>query len=93
MPKLSTQEALRHLGGSEIEIRDGLREFAKSARVASAPKTLRKYAKRWVAIYKSRIIGSNTTFDALLEELKAKNVSLRETAIRYIDDKKVAMIL
>ena len=53
----------------------------------------RKYRNEFVAVKDRRIIAHNSDFEALLKELKAMRIDLREVLVEYISEKGYEIIM
>ena len=53
----------------------------------------RKYRNEFVAVKDRRIIAHNSDFEALLKELKAMKIDLREVLVEYISEKGYEIIM
>ncbi|HDN73696.1 MAG TPA: hypothetical protein ENG16_01560 [Archaeoglobus sp.] len=53
----------------------------------------RKYRNEFVAVKDRRIIAHNSSFEALLKELKAMRIDLREVLVEYISEKGYEIIM
>jgi len=53
----------------------------------------RRYRNEFVAVKDRRIIAHNSDFEALLKELKAMKIDLREVLVEYISEKGYEIIM
>ena len=53
----------------------------------------RKYRNEFVAVKDRRIIAHNSDFEALLKELKAMRIDLKEVLVEYISEKGYEIIM
>lgn len=95
MPKFSSQEALKHLGGSAAQIDRGLRRFGEAARILSSdhPRMINEHPSRWIGVHGGRVVATGRSLNELLSRLRKKRIPQEETLIRFIDKKERTLIL
>jgi hypothetical protein len=95
MPKFSSQEALKHLGGSAAQIDRGLRRYGETARALSSdhPRMIDEHPSRWIGVYRGHVVATGRSLNALLARLQQNRIPREETIIRFIDKKERTLIL
>ena len=54
---------------------------------------LDQYPEQWVAVYNQAVVGSNTDFDTLLDDLEEKAVPLESVLIEHLSREEETWIL
>lgn len=72
-----------------------LQEFRKNAKLLSSKRVhlIRKYAKRWVAVYDRQIKADGSSLNQLLAKVDEMQIPRNSVVIRYIDKNTRRMIL
>jgi len=76
-------------------VKEGLNRFREDSQFLdhNHEKFVKKYPDQWVAAYNKKIVGVNSDFETLLDELRQKGISPGETAIELMTTEKVTWIL
>ena len=95
MPKLSSEEVLRLLGGSPESISRDLAEFAEAAKVLSSdhPRLINTHPDEWVGIYDKEEAVTAKDFPALMAALTQKGIPPERTIVRFIDKEQKNFLL
>jgi len=95
MPQYTTEEALRHLGGSASQIAEELAEYREAARVLSTdqPRMIDEHPLQWVGVYKGQVVASGRSLKSVMSQLKKKSVPSEAALIRFIDREPKTLIL
>ena len=70
-------------------------EFVKSAALVSSShqRLVEEYASQWIGVYRKNVVGNAESLDALIEQLKERDIPLGETFIRFISEEQQMLIL
>ena len=95
MPKFSTAEALKHLGGSAAQIARELSSFGEAVKVLSSnhPRMIDEHPFRWIAVYEGKVSAKARSLPDLLSRLDQKRIPRDKASIRYIDRQERTLIL
>ena len=95
MPKFSTEEALKHLGGTASQIAQGLASYREAARVLSCdhPRMIDEHPLQWIGVYKGNVVASGRSLKSVMSQLRKKSVPPESAIIRFIDREERALIL
>lgn len=95
MPKLTKDEALRHLGGTAEEVANGLVDYADAARVLSSnhPRLIDEHLLQWVGVHQGRVAASGKSLKSLMAQLESAGIPPEQTIIRFIDKEERTLIL
>lgn len=74
---------------------ENLQKFAKSAALLSTkqPRLIHEYPSQWIGVYEENVEASSERLDDLIEQLKAKEIPLGDTFIRFISKERKTLIL
>jgi hypothetical protein len=83
------------LGATAKQIDSELRVFSRAARLLSSnhPRLIDKHPKEWVGLYDGKVCATAKSFNGLVQKLKSRGLSPKDTIIRYIDTSGRKLIL
>jgi len=95
MPKFSTAEALKHLGGSAARIDQELSSFGEAAKVLSTdhPRMIDEHPSKWIAVYEGKVGARAKSLRELLSKIDKKHIPRDKAIIRFIDRQERTLIL
>lgn len=72
-----------------------LQKFAKSAALLSSnqPRLISEYPSQWIGVYEENVEANAEKLEDLIDQLKAKEIPLGDTIIRFISKERKTLIL
>ena len=73
---------------------NGMQIFTRSTKYLSTHyhELLEIYPKHYIGIYDGEVVGASLGFHDLFDDLKAKNIPLRDTVVHYMETEHVKWV-
>lgn len=93
-PELTISEVVARLGPLD-ELRSGLADFRRSARILSSdrPRLIDDYRQQWVAILGGEVVAHDDSLDGVLKAIDERHVPRSRVLVRFVDENVRTMIL
>ena len=78
-----------------VDMKTDLKRFHEDGRFFDSHynELLEKYPEHWIAVFYQEVVGTDTNFDSLLDDLKSRGFPLSRMIIKQVTAKKVKWIL
>ena len=78
-----------------LDMKEDLKRFSEDGHFFDAHynELLEKYPEHWIAVFYKEVVGTDTDFDRLLDDLKSQGFPLSRMFIKQVTSRKVKWFL